>query len=157
VPEKREERTTEGGLDVYGQLDMLTSYVRGLGDAGIRVSLFIDPQKEQIDAAKASGAPVVEIHTGAYHEACAATDLARISKELAAIREGARHAARLGLEVHAGHGLTLQNVQPVAAIREVVELNIGHFIIGEALFMGLAEAVKEMKRLIKDARTGGLY
>jgi pyridoxine 5-phosphate synthase len=157
VPEKREERTTEGGLDVYGQLDMLTSYVRGLGDAGIRVSLFIDPQKEQIDAAKASGAPVVEIHTGAYHEACAATDLGRISTELAAIREGARHAARLGLEVHAGHGLTLQNVQPVAAIREVVELNIGHFIIGEALFMGLAEAVKEMKRLIKDARTGGLY
>ncbi|MEE2692767.1 MAG: pyridoxine 5'-phosphate synthase [Pseudomonadota bacterium] len=157
VPENREERTTEGGLDVDGQKDFLASFVRDLMGMGIRVSLFIDPLDRQIEAAKATGAPVIEIHTGAYHEACLATDPDRIQQEFELIRAGAHHAASLGLEVHAGHGLTFHNVQPVAAIPEIVELNIGHFLVGEALFMGLAESVKEMKRLMQDARTGGHY
>lgn len=157
VPENREERTTEGGLDVAGQRDFLNGFVRDLSAMGIRVSLFVDPELHQIDAAAAVGAPVVEIHTGAYHEACAATVPARIAEAHAAIRTAAAHAASLGLEVHAGHGLTFHNVQPVAAIAEIVELNIGHFLVGEAVFMGLAEAVKEMKRLMQDARTGRHY
>ena len=157
VPEKREERTTEGGLDVAGNLTALTGFVGVLKAVGVRVSLFIDPEPEQIEAAKAAGAPVVELHTGAYQQACDSTTNARITHELASIRDGARRAAALGLEVHAGHGLTFHNVQPVAAIPEIVELNIGHFLVGEALFMGLAESVKEMKKLMLDARTGGLY
>src|SRR5690606_24857400 len=111
----------------------------------------------QIEAAKRVGAPVVEIHAGAYHEACLTTTNSKIKHELELIRKAAAHAHSLGLEVHAGHGLTFHNVQPVAAIPEIVELNIGHFLIGEAVFMGLAESVKEMKRLMRDARTGGLY
>jgi len=157
VPENRNERTTEGGLDVAGQHNFLAPFVRELGDMGARVSLFIDPVDEQIEAAASTGASVIEIHTGAYHEACAATTPARITEELEAIRAAAAKAAGLGLEVHAGHGLTFHNVQPVAAIAEIVELNIGHFLIGEALFMGLAGAVKEMKQLMVDARTGRLY
>lgn len=157
VPENRAERTTEGGLDVAGQHNFLAPFVRDLTEMGIRVSLFIDPEPRQIEAAKSTGAPVIEIHTGAYHEAVAATDPKRILRELELIRAGAVMAAGLGLEVHAGHGLTFQNVQPVAAIPEIVELNIGHFLVGEAVFMGLAEAVKEMKRLMQDARTGGHY
>jgi len=157
VPENREERTTEGGLDVDGQHNFLTPFVRDLTGMGIRVSLFIDPLDRQIEAAKATGAPVIEIHTGAYHEACAATDPERIQREFELIRAAAHHADRLGLEVHAGHGLTFHNVQPIAAIPEIAELNIGHFIVGEALFMGLAEAVKEMMKLMQDARTGGHY
>lgn len=157
VPEKREERTTEGGLDVAGNLAALSDFVSALGAAGARVSLFIDPELRQIEAAHAAGAPVIELHTGAYQQACDSTTNPRINHELDLIRDGARRAAALGLEVHAGHGLTFHNVQPVAAIPEIVELNIGHFLVGEALFMGLAESVKEMKRLMQDARTGGLY
>ena len=157
VPENRNERTTEGGLDVAGQLGFLAPFVRDLKDRGVRVSLFIDPEPRQIEAAREAGAAVVELHTGAYHEAVAASAPKRIAAELELIRAGATRAAALGLEVHAGHGLTFQNVQPVAAIPEIVELNIGHFLVGEAVFMGLAEAVKEMKKLMQDARTGGLY
>ncbi|MGE0408635.1 MAG: pyridoxine 5'-phosphate synthase [Amphiplicatus sp.] len=153
VPENRNERTTEGGLDVAGQEAFIAPFVRSLSELGVRVSLFVDPDTRQIDAAKNVGAPVVEIHTGAYHEACAATVPARIDRELRLVRAAAEHAAGLGLEVHAGHGLTFHNVQPVAAIKELAELNIGHFLIGEAVFMGLAESVKEMKRLMRDART----
>lgn len=157
VPERRNERTTEGGLDVAGQHNALAPFVQSLLDAGIRVSLFVDPDERQIDAARRTGAPVIEIHAGAYHEACAATDPARISHEFELIRKSAAYGASAGLEVHAGHGLTFHNVQPIAAIPEIVELNIGHFIVGEAVFMGLAEAVREMKRLMQDARTGGHY
>ena len=157
VPENRNERTTEGGLDVAGQHNFIAPFVRELTDAGIRVSLFIDPEKEQIEAAQSTGAPVVEIHTGAYYEATIATEPARITEELEKIRSAAKIGAGLGLEIHAGHGLTFMNVQPVAAIPEIIELNIGHFLVGEAVFMGLAEAVKEMKKLMQDARTGGMY
>jgi len=157
VPENRNERTTEGGLDVAGQQTFLVPFVRELKDAGVRVSLFVDPDPAQIEAAAATGAPVIEIHTGAYYEATAATEPARIKSELEKIRAGAEFGSRLGLEIHAGHGLTFLNVQPVAAIPEIRELNIGHFMIGEAVFMGLAEVVREMKRLMQDARTGGLY
>ncbi len=157
VPENRNERTTEGGLNVAGQHNFIAPFVRELNDAGIRVSLFVDPEAEQIEAAKSAGAPVIEIHTGAYFEATAATDPKRIAAEHEKIRAAAMLADKIGLEVHAGHGLTFLNVQPVAAIPEIVELNIGHFLVGEAVFMGLAEAVKEMKRLMQDARTGGHY
>ncbi|MEM9168671.1 MAG: pyridoxine 5'-phosphate synthase [Pseudomonadota bacterium] len=157
VPENRNERTTEGGLDVVAGRAALEPLVADLAEAGARVSLFIDPVPAQIEAAHAVGAAVVELHTGAYHEACLATTPARIEQEFAALKDGAAQAAALGLEVHAGHGLTFHNVQPVAAIDEIVELNIGHFLVGEALLMGLAEAVKEMKRLMADARTGALY
>ena len=157
VPENRNERTTEGGLDVAGQHNFIAPFVRELTDAGIRVSLFVDPLEEQIDAAKSCGAPVIEIHTGAYYEACASTTPARIQREFDLIKKGAEYAAANGLEVHAGHGLTFHNVQPIAAIAEFAELNIGHFLVGEAVFMGLGEAVKEMKQLMSDARTGGHY
>lgn len=157
VPERRNERTTEGGLDVAGQHNFLVPFVRSLSDVGVRVSLFVDPDERQIDAAHRTGAPVIEIHAGAYHEACASSDPRRIAQEFELIRKAAKFGASAGLEVHAGHGLNFQNVQPVAGIHEIVELNIGHFIVGEAVFMGLAEAVKEMKRLMQDARTGGHY
>ncbi len=157
VPENRNERTTEGGLDVAGQHNFIAPFVRELTDAGIRASLFVDPEREQIEAAKSAGSPVIEIHTGAYYEATFATDPARIKHELEKVRAAASIADGLGLEVHAGHGLTFMNVQPVAAIPEIVELNIGHFLVGEAVFMGLGEAIKEMKRLMQDARTGGHY
>ena len=154
VPENRNERTTEGGLDVAGQHNFIAPFVRELSESGIRVSLFVDPDTHQIDAAKSTGAPVIEIHTGAYYEACLATTPARIEKEFEAIRQGAAYAAELGLEVHAGHGLTFHNVQPIAAIPQLAELNIGHFLMGEAIFMSLGEAVKEMKKLMVDARSG---
>jgi pyridoxine 5-phosphate synthase len=157
VPENRNERTTEGGLDVAGQEAFIAPFVARLTEDGARVSLFVDPDERQIEAAKRVGAPVIEIHTGAYHEAAAATDPTRISREFELIRSAAVFASKLGLEVHAGHGLTFKNVQPIAAIPEIVELNIGHFIIGESVFMGLAEAVREMKRLMMDARTGRHY
>jgi len=149
VPEKREEVTTEGGLDVAGQQDKINAAVRQLSDAGILVSLFIDPDHRQIEAAVASGAPYIEIHTGAYAEA--AEGLPR-EAELARIRHAATFAAGLGLKVNAGHGLTYHNVQPIAALPEMHELNIGHAIIGRALFSGLADAVKEMKLLMREAR-----
>lgn len=157
VPENRNERTTEGGLDVAGQHNFIAPFVRELNDAGVRVSLFVDPDKRQIEAAKSVDAPVIEIHTGAYYEACMATNPKRIEHEFNLIKEGAEFAAGLGLEVHAGHGLTFHNVQPIAAIEQLAELNIGHFLVGESVFMGLGEAVKEMKRLMQDARTGGHY
>ncbi len=157
VPENRNERTTEGGLDVAGQLNFIAPFVRDLTDAGLRVSLFVVLYPAFIVAGIAAGAPVIELHTGAYYEATLKTEPALYKAELEKIRAGAALAGQMGLEVHAGHGLTFLNVQPVAAIPEIAELNIGHFLVGEAVFMGLAEAVKEMKRLITDARTGGLY
>lgn len=149
VPEKREEVTTEGGLDVAGQQEKINAAVKQLSDAGIQVSLFIDPDHRQIEAAVASGAPYIEIHTGAYAEA--PEGLPR-EAELARIRHAATFAASLGLKVNAGHGLTYHNVQPIAALSEMHELNIGHAIIGRALFSGLADAVKEMKLLMREAR-----
>ncbi|MEO1309991.1 MAG: pyridoxine 5'-phosphate synthase [Pseudomonadota bacterium] len=152
VPEKREEKTTEGGLDVFGQGNALQAVVDRLKASGARVSLFIDPERRQLEAAARLGAPVVELHTGAYAEAVARTERAAIKEELATLIEGAKIGGDLGLEVHAGHGLTYDNVQPVAAIPEVRELNIGHFLIGEAVFMGLDAAIREMRRLMDDAR-----
>jgi pyridoxine 5-phosphate synthase len=148
VPEKRSELTTEGGLDVAGQAARIRAATAGLAAAGVRVALFIDPQPRQIEAAAASGAPAVELHTGAYAEA---TGGARAT-EFERLASGARLAARLGLEVHAGHGLDYHNVQPVAAIPEIVELNIGHAIVARALFTGLAAAVRDMKALMQAAR-----
>lgn len=157
VPENRNERTTEGGLDAAGQEASLTPFVRALSAEGIRVSLFIDPDERQIAASRRIGAPVIEIHTGAYQIACQSTTPRRISGELEQIRRAAEAAAALGLEVHAGHGLDFHNVQPVAAIPQIVELNIGHFLIGESVFMGIGASVREMKLLMGDARSGGHY
>ncbi|MEI2682153.1 pyridoxine 5'-phosphate synthase [Erwinia aphidicola] len=149
VPEKREEVTTEGGLDVAGQQDKVTAAVQRLNAAGILVSLFIDADHRQIDAAVAAGAPYIEIHTGAYAEAAEGPER---DAELARIAEAATYAAGKGLKVNAGHGLTYHNVQPIAVLPEMHELNIGHAIIGRALFSGLADAVKEMKQLMREAR-----
>jgi pyridoxine 5-phosphate synthase len=151
VPERREERTTEGGLEVAGDADWISKVAGKLADAGIRVSLFIGPDPKQIRAARAAGAAVVELHTGAYADAI---DESHQSLELDRLREGAAMAASLGLEVHAGHGLNLSNVGPIAAIPEVRELNIGHFLIGEALFTGLHAAIREMRKCIEEARAG---
>lgn len=149
VPEKRQEVTTEGGLDVAGQQEKMNDAVARLTQAGIQVSLFIDADKRQIDAAVVSGAPYIEIHTGAYADA--SSDSER-QHEFERIRNAASYAAGKGLKVNAGHGLTYHNVQPVAALPEIHELNIGHAIIGRAVMGGLSEAVAEMKRLMKDAR-----
>ncbi|MDF2785012.1 MAG: pyridoxine 5-phosphate synthase [Pantoea eucrina] len=149
VPEKRQEVTTEGGLDVAGQQAGVSTAVQQLSEAGILVSLFIDADRRQIDAAVTSGAPYIEIHTGAYAEA---PEGPVRDAELLRIREAAHYAASLGLKVNAGHGLTYHNVQPIAALPEMHELNIGHAIIGRALFSGLAEAVSEMKQLMREAR-----
>lgn len=149
VPEKREEVTTEGGLDVAGQIDKMTVAVSRLSEAGILVSLFIDADVRQIDAAVAVGAPYIEIHTGAYADA--KTDLERLA-ELERIKKGAIYAASKGLKVNAGHGLTYHNVLPIAALPEMHELNIGHAIIGQAVIDGLASAVREMKALMREAR-----
>jgi pyridoxine 5-phosphate synthase len=151
VPERREERTTEGGLDVAGQRDHLRRFVDELGGAGIRVSLFIEPDPRQIEAAVAIGAPVVEFHTGAYCEAVGPAQ----KTELARLTEAVRLAAAGGLEVHAGHGLTYDTVAPVAALPEVRELNIGHFLIGEAIFVGLAESIRGMRARMDAARPDG--
>jgi pyridoxine 5-phosphate synthase len=156
VPENRAERTTEGGLDVAGQAAALRPFIERLGGAGIRVSLFVDPEPRQVEAAAALGAPVIELHTGTYHEAALSTTPARIQAAYDAIEAAARLGAASGLEIHAGHGLTFHNVQNIAAIPVMRELNIGHFLIGEAVFMGLDQSVREMKRLISDARTGRL-
>ncbi len=149
VPEKREELTTEGGLDVAGQLDKVTRACANLAANGIRVSLFIDPEPRQLDAAVASGAPVVELHTGAYADADAGAQQA----ELQRIIDAAAYGQQIGLTVHAGHGLHYQNVKPVAEIPEIVELNIGHAIVARAVFDGFTLAVSEMKRLMTEART----
>lgn len=148
VPEKREERTTEGGLDVAGQQDKLSPMVRALADAGVRVSLFIEPDAAQIAAAVALGVPVVELHTGRYAELSGDEQVA----ELRRIADAAALAAKNGIEVHAGHGLTFDNVVPIAAIPQVRELNIGHFLIGEAVFGGLGPVVARMKELMETAR-----
>lgn len=156
VPEKREERTTEGGLDVVGQFDIVKDAADRLGGAGIRVSLFIDPITEQVEAAAKTGARVIELHTGDYQQAAFSTTPARIQSAWEAINNAAHHAHDLGLEVHAGHGLNFSNVQNIASIPMMRELNIGHFLISESVFMGLDVAVREMKRLMSDARTGRL-
>jgi pyridoxine 5-phosphate synthase len=148
VPEKRNEVTTEGGLDVAGQRQSLTDYCAQLKAAGVRVSLFIDPDRKQIDAALQVGAPVIELHTGAYAEHQGAAQ----ARELVRIVEAAKHAHSHGLVVNAGHGLHYHNVQAIAAIPEIVELNIGHAIVARAVFDGFANAVREMKRLMIAAR-----
>jgi pyridoxine 5-phosphate synthase len=150
VPEKRNEVTTEGGLDVVAGRAQLAPVIRALGDAGIRVSLFIDPEARQLDMAHALGAPVVELHTGAYCEA----EGAQRAGELRRLAAAAAHAEALGLECHAGHGLSYDTVGPVAAIASVVELNIGHFLIGEAIFTGLADAIARMRAAMAAARGG---
>lgn len=149
VPEKRQELTTEGGLDVAGQVARVREACQRLRAAGVRVSLFIDPDAAQIEASVEAGAPVVELHTGTYAEAPGPHKQA---EELHRIAEAAQRAARLGLEVHAGHGLHYHNVGAVAAIREVVELNIGHAIIARAIMTGLGPAVSDMKKLMREAR-----
>ena len=150
VPEKREELTTEGGLDVAGQLDRVRDACAQLGEAGIRVSLFIDPERAQLDAAVAAGAPVVELHTGAYAEA----EGEEQKTELQRIVDAAAYGDQLGLVINAGHGLHYGNVQDIAVIPQVVELNIGHSIISRAVFDGLMLAVGDMKRLMVEARAG---
>ena len=148
VPEKREERTTEGGLDAAGQRDHLARFVAELGAVGIRVSLFIEPEARQIEAALQLGTPVVELHTGRYAHL---PEHGR-EAEMRRLADAAALCTRNGIEPHAGHGLTFANVAPIAAIPQVAELNIGHFLIGEAIFTGLRESVAEMKRLIENAR-----
>ena len=148
VPENREELTTEGGLDVVGSFDRVAEAVRRLTAAGIRVSLFIDADERQLDAARAVGAPVIEIHTGAYAEAQGAA----VSTELERIKFAVMHGNRLGLRVNAGHGLHFGNVQAVAKLSGIAELNIGHAIVAEALFMGWQNAIREMKRLMLSVR-----
>lgn len=152
VPEKREERTTEGGLDVAGDESRLAAYVAPLRDAGCRVSMFISHDPRQIEASARIGAAVVELHTGLYSELHADGHVAQAQAELEALQKGATLAASLGLEVHAGHGLTYENVAPIAAIPEVMELNIGHFLIGEAIYLGLGPAIEEMRRRMEAAR-----
>jgi len=148
VPERREERTTEGGLDAAGQHNHLAYYVDRLGHAGIRVSLFIEPTERQVEAALRLGAPVVEFHTGRY----AHTSGEDTSTELKRIADCAALAVKNGIEPHAGHGLTFDNVIPVAAIPQIAELNIGHFLIGEAIFTGLDASVRRMRELMDQAR-----
>ena len=149
VPEKREERTTEGGLDVAGGHNHLKRFVSELGDAAIRVSLFIEASKEQLDAAKSLGAPVVEIHTGAYCDAQTEDDR---NRELQRIGKAVAYGSAIGLEIHAGHGLNYDTVKPIAAMPAIAELNIGHFLIGEAIFVGLEAAIGKMRRLMDEAR-----
>ncbi|HKR92207.1 pyridoxine 5'-phosphate synthase [Novosphingobium sp.] len=148
VPERREERTTEGGLDAAGQHNRLAPIVARLSDAGIRVSLFIAPEPRQIEAAIKLGAPVVEFHTGEYAHA----EGDQVAVELKRITDMAALAAKNGIEPHAGHGLTYENVQPVAAIPQLAELNIGHYLIGEAIFCGLEASVRKMRDLMDEAR-----
>jgi pyridoxine 5-phosphate synthase len=148
VPESRQEVTTEGGLEVAGQIDRVGSACKALAASGIRVSLFIDPEPVQVEAAVRAGAPVIELHTGAYANASGAA----LAMELERIRSAAKLATSLGLTVNAGHGLNYHNVEPIAAIGEIVELNIGHSIIARALFDGLPKAVRDMKALMRAAR-----
>jgi pyridoxine 5-phosphate synthase len=148
VPERREELTTEGGLDVAGQKHKVADACKALAQHGIRVSLFIDPDPAQIEASAEAGAPVVELHTGAYAEASAAA----VARQLARLDAGVARARSLGLVVHAGHGLNYHNVAPIAAMRSIVELNIGHAIVAQALFDGFAGAVAKMKALMVAAR-----
>jgi pyridoxine 5-phosphate synthase len=152
VPEKREERTTEGGLDIIGGASHLRPMIQQLKSQGIRVSLFVEPEVEVMDAACELGAPVVELHTGTYCEAVTAGDEAKVAHELERLRRAAAHGAGIGLEIHAGHGLDLSSVRPVAAIPQIMELNIGHSLIGDAIFMGLDEAVRAMRAVMDEGR-----
>jgi pyridoxine 5-phosphate synthase len=149
VPEKREELTTEGGLDVAGNLPYIAAACARLADAGVEVSLFIDPEAAQIEAAVKAGAPVIELHTGSYADAPNAAERVR---ELERIRHAARLAHGAGLQVNAGHGLNYHNVQSICRIPEIVELNIGHSIVARALFCGMAQAVSDLKRLMLQSR-----
>lgn len=153
VPERRAELTTEGGLDVTGQLDHLTPYIARLRQGGIRVSLFIDAAPAQIEAAARVGAHIVELHTGRYCEAALHEHDVERQAELVRLTEAAAKADRLGLEVHAGHGITFDTVGEIAAIPQIVELNIGHFIVGEAIFIGMDAAIRQMKARMEAART----
>jgi pyridoxine 5-phosphate synthase len=156
VPEKREERTTEGGLDVVRGHNVVRPFVRELVGAGIRVSLFIEPDRAALDAAVSFGAPVVELHTGAYCDASLEEPGgAKARAELKRLEVAAAHAAAIGLECHAGHGLTFDTVEPVAAIPTIVELNIGHFLVGEAIFIGFENAIKQMRALMDKVRGQG--
>ncbi len=155
VPERREERTTEGGLDVAGGHNWIAPFVAKLRDAGSRVSLFVGADPLQIEAAARTGAAVVELHTGAYCDAARDGHADQAADILAALQAGAKQASSLGLEVHAGHGIDYETVAPIAAIPEVAELNIGHFLVGEAIFIGLAGAVTEMRARIDAARGQG--
>ncbi|MCF6272124.1 MAG: pyridoxine 5'-phosphate synthase [Rhodobacteraceae bacterium] len=152
VPEKREERTTEGGLEVAREENRIAHFIAPLREAGCRVSIFIAAEQRQIEAAARIGAPVVELHTGAYCDAHAEGRLKDRDAELVKLRNMATLAQELGLEVHAGHGLTYDTVHPIAALPEVVELNIGHFLIGEAIFSGLDSAIRRMRVLMDEAR-----
>ena len=152
VPEKRQERTTEGGLDVAGDEARLAAYIAPLREAGCRVSMFIGHDAAQIHACARIGAAVIELHTGLYSDLHAEGRMAEAEAELAALRVGATLAHSLGLEVHAGHGLTFDNVAPIAAIPEIRELNIGHFLIGEAVFLGLGSAIEGMRARMDAAR-----
>ena len=152
VPEKREERTTEGGLDVAADLDRLSDFIAPLAEAGCRVSLFVAADEQQLQASAQAGAAVVELHTGVYCDFHAAGNHPAAEEELLRIARSARFAAELGLEVHAGHGLSYETVSPIAALPEVAELNIGHFLVGESVFLGLGPAIAEMRRLMQNAR-----
>jgi pyridoxine 5-phosphate synthase len=152
VPERRQELTTEGGLDVAGQIATLTPFVAALRRGGIQVALFIDPETEQIEASRMVGADAIEFHAGKYCAAALAGDDPALRRELQRLVDGARVAARAGLEVHAGHGLDYDNVVAVASIPEIVELNIGHYLVGEAVFVGLADSVSRMRVLMDGAR-----
>lgn len=152
VPEKREEKTTEGGLDVAGDDNRLAKFVAPLVDAGSRVSMFIDADPRQVEASKRIGAAVVELHTGAYCDLHYEGRFEERDAELKRLTEMARYAHSLGLEVHAGHGLTYDTVSPIAALPEVMELNIGHFLMGEAMFVGLEASIAEMRQLMTAAR-----
>ncbi len=152
VPERREERTTEGGLEVAREENRLAHYIAPLRDAGCRVSIFIAADQKQIEAAHRIGAEVIELHTGAYCDFHAEGEFGKRDDELARLTDMASFAHSLGLEVHAGHGLTYDTVKPIAALPEIMELNIGHFLIGESIFRGLAPAITEMRRLMDEAR-----
>ncbi len=152
VPEKREERTTEGGLEVAREENKLAHFIAPLRDVGCRVSIFIAADQRQIEAAHRIGAEVIELHTGSYCDAFAEGRMEDAERELESLRQMSTFAHSLGLEVHAGHGLTYETVKPVAAFPEVRELNIGHFLIGESIFLGLTPAIQEMRRLMDEAR-----
>lgn len=154
VPERREERTTEGGLDVAGDASRLAAYIVPFKDAGTRISMFIGPDAQQVDACAAIGADIIELHCGHYCDLHDAGKFAQRDAELAKLIAMATYAHGLGLEVHAGHGLSFDNVSPIAALPEVVELNIGHFIIGEAIFTGLGPAITQMRQIMDQARGG---
>jgi pyridoxine 5-phosphate synthase len=155
VPEKREERTTEGGLDIIGGREHLAPRIARLAAAGIRVSLFVEPEEAVMDMARILGAPVVELHTGSYCDAFVAGEAERVEAEYARLRKAAAYGAGIGLEIHAGHGLTVENVGPVARLPQVAELNIGHALIGEAVFVGLPQALRDMRAAMDAARGDG--